>query len=142
MPYEVAFLKTLEVGEPERYINECCWGGDIVTERLVPTISMRYERVLTNQEDWGWFIWFRKGDVALAVDVFCDDPSAGTFRAHLTSRRKRWLFPDQITDGPELDDLRRLVVDELEAWTGTRCTVRRLDSNYMPVADESSEPGP
>jgi hypothetical protein len=33
MPYEVAFTKTLQVSEANRYINECCWGGDVVIGR-------------------------------------------------------------------------------------------------------------
>lgn len=131
MPYEVAFKKPLEVPDTDLYINECCWGGDLVTERLLGVISGRYEDVRRNQEDWGWFIWSRKGSIALAVDVFCDDPAQGAFRVHLTSRQKRWLLVDRVVDTPELEELRELVVRALEAWANSSCKVTRLDAKYM-----------
>ena len=74
MPYEIAFTKRLDVADTDVYINECCWGGDVVTEQLLPTVNARYEDVQRDQEDWGWFIWFRKGRTSLAIDVFCDVP--------------------------------------------------------------------
>lgn len=66
--------------------------------------------------------------------MFCDDPDTGAFRIHLTSRRKRLLVMDQIEDGPELEELKTLVMEELRVWTGSDCTVTRLDSKHMPVA--------
>ncbi len=141
MPYQIVFTKKLEVADESQYINDCCWGGDLVTARLLPKISERYERVQSDQEDWGWFIWFRKGNVSLAIDVFCDDSAKGAFRAHLTARRKRLLMIDQIADGPELEDLKQLVVAELETWTGSACTVTRLDGNYMPPASGTGDGG-
>lgn len=114
------------------YINECCWGGDVVTEQLLPLIDARYEDVRRNQEDWGWFIWFRKGRASLAVDVFCDVPDEGVFRIHLTSRQKRWIVLERIVDTPELEELKGLVLDALESWTGSHCRVERLDSSSIP----------
>ncbi len=131
MPYELSFKKPLQISDSDIYINDCCWGGDLVTERLLPSISERYEDVERNQEDWGWFIWFRKGALGLAIDVFCDDPAEGAFRVHLTSRQKRWLVLNRVVDTPELDELRDLVVRELEAWSNAICNVVRLDENYM-----------
>ena len=139
MPYEIAFVKKLQIADKEKYINECCWGGDAVTAQLLPKISARYEHVQREQEDWGWFIWFRKGSVSLAVDVFCDDPDTGAFRIHLTSRRKRLLVMDQIVDGPELEELKTLVMEELKAWTGSSCAITLLDARHMPVAASRDE---
>ncbi len=104
----------------------------------LPTISGHYEDLQQNQEDWGWFIWFCRGRTALAVDVFCDDPAQGAFRVHLTSRHKRWLLFDQVVDTPELEELREVVVRELEAWAGSSCKVTRLDSKHMPVTGEAA----
>ena len=133
MPYELSFTKQFPVSDPDRYINECCWGGDVVLERLLPGISRVFEDVSTEQEDWGWFIWFKKGEVALAVDIFCDDSTLGQFRIHLTSRKKRWLIGDSIVDLPELEAVRELVTSEIEGWCGNPCIAERLDSKYLPL---------
>jgi hypothetical protein len=92
--------------------------GDAVRDRLLPAVQARYGDVATNQEDWGWFIWLEKGPVALAIDIFTDDPDEGAFRIHLTSRTKRLVWFDQIVDTPELEDLRALVVADLTDWVG------------------------
>ena len=120
--------------DPERYFNDCCWGGDVVSDQLVPAVSERYGPVQANQEDWGWFLWFREGKVRLAIDIFCDDPGAGRFRIHLTARRRRLLLPDRVADTPELEGLRELVVGRLGAWLGEAPEVHRLDGEFMPAA--------
>jgi hypothetical protein len=118
MPYELSFTQPVAIASREDYINDCCIGGDVVVDRLAPAIRERYADVDTGQEDWGWFIWFRRGPVRLAVDVFTDDPDTGAFRIRLTSRRRRWLWLDAVVDTPELDALRDLVSAELRLWTG------------------------
>ena len=118
MPYELSFTKRVSIADRERYFNDCCIGGDLVTDQLMPMVQQHYTDVQTNQEDWGWFIWFRKGDVRLAIDVFTDDPDIGAFRIHLTSRVKRMLVLDAIVDTPELEELRTLVMGELSPWVG------------------------
>ena len=118
MPYELSFTRRVAVTDREQYINDCCIGGDIVLSQLLPALRARYGDLQPNQEDWGWFIWFRKGDVRLAIDVFTDDPDAGEFRIHLTSRVKRMIVLDTVVDTVELRELHDLVVAELSAWVG------------------------
>jgi hypothetical protein len=131
MPYEVSFTKRVESPHPDQYINECCYGGDIVSDRLLPRLR-NYTSMQHNQEDWGWFLWFRRGETRLAVDIFCDDPVAGAFRMHVTSRIPRILFGDRIEDTAELDELRDIIIDELTNWTGEAPRVRAVDDQYMP----------
>jgi len=88
-------------------------------ERLLPAISARFEDIQANQEDWGWFIWFRRCPVSLAVDIFCDDPQQGKFRLHLTSSIKRWLLFRSMQDTSALEEVRQLVVDEIKTWVGS-----------------------
>jgi hypothetical protein len=102
----------------EQYINDCCIGGDVVLTQLLPALRTRYGDVEPIQEDWGWFIWFRKGDVRLAIDVFTDHPQQGEFRIHLTSRIKRMIVLDSVVDTPELRELHALVIAELSTWVG------------------------
>jgi hypothetical protein len=130
MPYEVSFTKRVAVVDREQYINECCIGGDVVVNRLLPSVRAGYTDVQTNQEDWGWFIWFRKGSVRLAIDIFTDDPEEGAFRIHLTSRTKRLLVFDTVVDTSELDELRALVASQLESWVGGAVRITRLDRDY------------
>jgi hypothetical protein len=127
VPYEISFRKLLEVSEASIYINDCCWGGDLVRDRLLPLIQKRFDHIQTEQEDWGWFIWFRKGALRLAVDIFCDESGTGKFRVLLTSRKNRFLLPDVIADGYELDDLRDLVQADLADWGANVDNVERVD---------------
>jgi hypothetical protein len=118
VPYELSFARRVAITDREQYINDCCIGGDVVLAQLLPALRARYGDVAPNQEDWGWFIWFRKGDVRLAIDVFTDDPGRGEFRIHLTSRVPRLLFLTTVADTPELRELHDVVVTELSAWVG------------------------
>jgi hypothetical protein len=131
MPYELSFTKRLQIPDREHYINECCVGGDLVVNRLLAPVEARYEDIQTEQEDWGWFIWFREGSTRLAIDVFTDDPESGQFRIHLTSRLKRMLVGDRIVDTPELEDLRRLVLSELSGWVDGTITIGSVDEKYQ-----------
>jgi len=131
MPYELSFTKRLQIPDREHYINECCVGGDLIVNQLLAPVEARYEDIQTEQEDWGWFIWFREGSTRLAIDVFTDDPESGQFRIHLTSRLKRMLVGDKIVDTPELEELRRLVLSELSGWVGGTITIGSLDEKYQ-----------
>jgi hypothetical protein len=123
MPYEVAFKRAIAVTiDRDEYINDCCIGGDIVVDALMPVVQERYTDIQSNQEDWGWFIWFRKDQVKLAIDVHTDDGDAGEFRIRLTSRTKR-LITYREQDTPELDELLALVESELRKWSATGITV-------------------
>ena len=124
MPYEIAFTRPVNIADREQYINECCVGGDAVIDHLLPAVRERYEGIETNQEDWGWFIWFKKGPVKLAIDVHTDDGDAGEFRIRLTSRTKKFLGYKEV-DVPELEELRELVEAELRKWSATGITVTR-----------------
>jgi len=126
MPYEFSFTKRFTVNDAEIYINQCCWGGDVVRDRLLPTVTANFEDIQTAQEDWGWFIWFRRGPIRLGIDIFCDDPKNGEFRIHLTSRRRKFLFLESYVDTPELEKVRELVSSEIHSWTGS-VRVERID---------------
>jgi hypothetical protein len=134
MPYEVSFTKRVEVSNPDQYINECCYGGDVVSDQLLPILQRQYTEMQHEQEDWGWFLWFRRGRIRLAVDIFCDDPEQGAFRMHLTSRTPGSLFGDKIEDTPELDELRGTVVGRLTEWVGQAPRVVAVDVGYSPTA--------
>ena len=45
MPYELSFTKPISVEDPEIYWNECCWGGDRVSDHLLPMIRGKYENI-------------------------------------------------------------------------------------------------
>lgn len=132
MPYVVSFIKPLEANDTEQYINDCCIGGDLVLNRLLPVIEDRYDDLLANQEDWGWFAWFEQSGVKLAVDIYTNNPSEGEFQIHLTSRKPRLLLGAKIQDTPELEVLRELIVERLSAWPVTRLEVERVNEKYLP----------
>jgi len=126
VPYELSFRKRLQNDDRESYINDCCIGGDVVVDQMLPAIRERYTDVQTAQEDWGWFIWFRTGGVNLAVDVFTDDDRAGDFRVRLTARIKRLLIMEAVVDTPELDELKGLVTSILTPWAESAIAVQRV----------------
>ena len=115
MPYEISFTKAVDVQDPSIYINQCCWGGDVVRDRLLPLIKEKFEDIRTAQEDWGWFIWFQRGNIRLAIDIFSDDRE-GRFRLRLSSQRKRFLIRDLVIDTFELEKVRELVMTNLTNW--------------------------
>jgi hypothetical protein len=134
MPYALTFRKQVQIADREQYINECCIGGDVVLDRLLPSLRSTYGELQSNQEDWGWFAWFERSAVKLAVDVFTDDPQTGQFQMHLTSRKPRMLFGSKVEDTPELEGLRELVMKELEAWPVADLRIERVDEKYLPRA--------
>jgi hypothetical protein len=134
MPFAIRFVKPIAAPGSEPYINDCCIGGDVVLEQLLPTLREAYgEQLEATQEDWGWFVWFERAGVKLAVDVFSHDPAAGEFEVHLTSRRPRFMRSAQVVDVPELDELRDRVVAALERWQVDGLVVERLDEQHRPA---------
>lgn len=132
MPYIVSFVKPVAIVDREQYINDCCIGGDLVLEQLLPSLKERYGDVQSNQEDWGWFAWFEQSDVKLAVDVHTNNENAGEFQVHLTSRKQRLLLGAKIQDTPELEALRELVVSRLQSWAVAKLEVECVNEKYMP----------
>jgi hypothetical protein len=53
MPYQVSFSRRVGIVDRERYINDCCIGGDAVVDHLLPSVRARYTDIQTNQEDLG-----------------------------------------------------------------------------------------
>lgn len=125
MAYELSFTKRLTVPDPELYINDCCWGGDQVRDYLLPLVEGRFEKIQTCQEDWGWFIWFRKPPVRLSIDIYCDDPEQGQFRVRLYSQKKKRFFDRSEVDTSELEELKEQVMARLSQWAG-KVSVERV----------------
>jgi len=130
MPYIVTFRKPVAVSDRGQYINDCCVGGDIVLDRLLPALRTTYGAVQSNQEDWGWFAWFDYERIKLAVDVHTDDAARGEFQVHLTSRKPRLLLGSRIEDTPQLDALRELVLEQLRRWNVDDLEIERVDADY------------
>ncbi|MFG6463284.1 hypothetical protein ACG04Q_17055 [Roseateles sp. DXS20W] len=123
MPYTLTFSKQVEIADTDLYINDCCIGGDVVLDRLLPALREKYGNDLRpNQEDWGWFVWFDDGPIKLAVDVSADDDRS-KFQMQLTSRRPRFILSDKVEDGAELEALRELIVRRLTDWPVSKLTV-------------------
>ncbi|WP_410497945.1 hypothetical protein [Chitinibacter sp. S2-10] len=135
MPYSLTFQKSVEIIDPEQYFNDCCIGGDVVLEQLLPTLNSQYCDIEANQEDWGWFAWFEKSGVKLAVDIFTDDQVANLFQIHLTSRKPRLLFGTTVQDTPELEELRQIVEKQLNAWPVDKLNIERVNNKYFPVSN-------
>jgi hypothetical protein len=124
--YEIEFTADLPVRGSQQYINKCCWGGDVIRDRLIGPITdhvatqaasgTEYLGVRSGQEDWGWFIWARCNSVVLATDIYCDDNKTGAYRLHLYGRKKKSFFRWQSVDVPQLSPLKDVVVEALQRW--------------------------
>jgi hypothetical protein len=123
----MSFTVPVTVPDPSIYINDCCWGGDVIRDRLLPMVSGRYQKIQTEQEDWGWFIWFSDGETRLAIDIHCEDIPGCKFRIQLISRRKRFLLPSVVNDTPELERLREVVMQEIYRWIGAPAAIEHID---------------
>jgi len=135
MPYEITFTKKLDFGSESKYFNECCFGGDIVANELLPLVQESYHDIQSEQEDWGWFIWFKNKNTFYAIDIFTDDPLTGEYRIHLTSRHKKksllWSS-DVIEDTPELENLREKRKVQLSKFSASNIFIVKVDSEYNP----------
>src|ERR1035437_9801988 len=60
----------------------------------------------------GLEVQHQRPDSQLAIDICCDDIPDRKFRILLTSRRKRFLLPPAVSDTPELEQLRDVVVGD------------------------------
>ena len=131
MPYELTFRRQVAIATRDAYINECCVGGDVVLDQLLPSLREAYSGIVSNQEDWGWFAWFEKSGVKLAVDIFTMDAPNGEFQILVTSRRQRLLLGSKVHDTPELERLRQLFTAQLETWPVVGLEVERVDAESM-----------
>jgi len=41
VPYELSFTKAVRIQDRDQYINECCVGGDVVRDELLPIVTAR-----------------------------------------------------------------------------------------------------
>ena len=105
---------------------------DVVLDKLLPSLRSGYVDVEANQEDWGWFAWFGKNRVKLAVDIFTDEGTRDQFRIHLTSRLPRLFLGERVEDTPELEELRELVVAKLQEWSVSGLRAVHTDTKYIP----------
>lgn len=126
MPYQLGFIKRLAIADESQYINTCCTGCDLVIGHLLPSIRERYRDIDSGQEDWGWYAWFREGDVQLAVDANCQDVVTGEFMIVLTTRVPRRFFGTKEMDTPQLEALKVLVLERLAAWPVEELVVEAL----------------
>jgi hypothetical protein len=96
-------------------------------------VEADYTDVMADQEDWGWFIWFKKDDINLAIDI-CSDSKEGDFRIHLSAARVRWfgLSRRAAEDTPEVEALLDKVKQLLSEWAGNIAIVR-TDRDFMEI---------
>jgi hypothetical protein len=130
--YAIVFKKEIRPdapsieGEPE-YINECCRGGDVVAERLRAALVEAFENVALGQEDWGWYVEARRGDVRLWLRVYQHAEAGDEWLVNIETRRARpWLGVLGLTylvDTPELEEAKRIVVSRLDGWIVGTCEV-------------------
>jgi hypothetical protein len=133
LTYELTFTHHFSIASRDHYVNDCCFGGDLIVQQLLPVVSIaEHDDIQTNQEDWGWFIWFRRGSLRMSIDVNCQDIECGSFAIHLGARRPRLLFGATPVDAPELDSLRDQVVAALRRWLNVDPEVRKLEPGEIP----------
>lgn len=138
MAYEIAFTANISVDHSEEYINHCCWGGDQITKKLLPVVVSGYERMETGQEDWGWYIWMRRGRQRTHIDIYCDDRETKDFRIHLYGTRRIFLKLEFV-DGEDIDAVKRVLLQEIVNW-GEVQEVQKFTPDFMTeLSDE--EPG-
>ncbi len=131
MAYEIEFTTTVVVEDPKSsYINDCCWGGDAICNRLLlgPSVFEVYGNITNGQEDWGWYIWMRQGRRAHRIHVQCDDIKSCAFRIHVFSSEKGWWHWKGV-DTLETDRINEAVVAKIRKW-GVISNVKRYTPDF------------
>ena len=128
MPYEIARSGG---SSPSRIATSISTNAASAVMRLIdalmPSVQARYSDIQSNQEDWGWFIWFRKDKVKLAIDVHTDDGDAGEFRIRLTSHeRPSWLQGSRHAGARRAARTRRIRIAE---WSATESRSLRTQTS-------------
>ena len=116
MAYEIEFTAKVSVTDDEAYINDCCWGADVIRDRLLPVLSTNmYDSVRTGQEDWGWYIWMRRAKELTRVHIQCDNKEDGLFRIHVYSSIKKWLHWTDINLW-DVERTNKTILVEIKKW--------------------------
>lgn len=132
MPFEIRFSKKLEIKDSDKYINECCIGGDLVLaeiEKAGFVSDKTNEKVSRGQEDWGWYLWFWRGNAKFEVNICFDneeevDPAG--YRIHIIRQIKAGLFSKKMEDTDEVGEIKDEVKERIERWTGKPCVVEKI----------------
>lgn len=117
MAYEIEFTTTVTPLVEKSYINACCWGGDVICDRLLSQASIwkMYGSAISGQEDWGWYIWIRQGRRMHRIHVQCDDIKSSVFRMQVYSSEKSW-FKWKDVDFSDTDRINLAVAAEIRKW--------------------------
>ncbi|UTA47152.1 hypothetical protein L1F30_13395 [Simiduia sp. 21SJ11W-1] len=135
MPYEISFRKKVDYADEDFYFNECCYGGEHFVD-LLSHLVKEFTDIQSEQEDWGWFIWFNNGKsdpFSYAIDVFTDDIEKYEFRIHLTSNKKikRLLWNSTIIEDSEyLESLKDRVSAVLTEYGVEHLVSVKLDKDH------------
>jgi hypothetical protein len=130
MAYEIEFTAKVSVTDDEAYINDCCWGADVIRDRLLPVLSTNmYDSVRTGQEDWGWYIWMRRAKELTRVHIQCDNKEDGLFRIQVYSSIRKWLHWKDI-DLPEVERTNKTILVEIKKW-GALKRVQKFTPDFI-----------
>ncbi|HET9839200.1 MAG TPA: hypothetical protein VFR84_13265 [Candidatus Angelobacter sp.] len=135
MAYEITFAAKAAIPDRGIYINDCCWGGDVIRDRLLPILRRRHDDIQTNQEDWGWFIWMDRRPYWIAIDIMCNDKESGEFLIHISATYRKWFWSKAV----ELEEVRLLkeIVVKALAEFGTVTRTQRFSPDFRyELADE------
>ncbi len=130
MPYDLRFSKAFKTEDKGQYLNECCVGGDIVLAEIqkAPFVSLQAnEKVSHGQEDWGWYLWFWRGNAKFEISICLDEDDNQEFRIHIIRQIKAGLFSKKMEDNEELKTIQNEVKVQIESWTGKTCISQKIE---------------
>ncbi len=74
------------------YINDCCYGGDVVVGWLEKLVIPGFSSVDSGGEDWGWYKWYHQKGQRFEVNVCCHDKEVGDYEIQLYYMKKSGWF--------------------------------------------------
>lgn len=106
----------------EKYINDCCVGGDEILNSLALHLAGHFgvppEKLAIYQEDWGWALEFEKDGVSYHTGVANQSNEDGQtlFRVVGEAQRKEkgWIFSKTVAAEAESAELAKSVVAAAE----------------------------
>lgn len=80
----------------QHFINPCCFGEDLAAWLRSKLLEECISTIEPGQEDWGWYIESKLGDVSYFIgvggiaDETAENPNAGEWRIMIEKQRSMW----------------------------------------------------
>jgi hypothetical protein len=129
MQYVAIFHHEVAIKDKNQYINPCCYGGDVIGNLLQPRLrDAGFTIDLFDQEDWGWFLWLKKGKSGYSIDIGLEEEAQWKFKLFVVGKQSFLTQLFKKDKQPHLKELCQIIdstlrsigIDDLSWWEADR----------------------